>query len=244
MPGFRPYKYLKDESFDPLYKEVNWGFFARTKLISTSLVVLGVLILITQVVIPIYFFKTADVIAKPLADSMAGVVTGFNYFEFKELTGSGKTSESTSTVDANAPEFFYITIPKLNIKSALVETNPKNLNPDEALGHYLNTELPGETGNIFIYGHSVLPIFYNPKNYKSIFSTLGNLDTGDEILIKYNNQDYRYLVENKNVVNPEKVDPLQELKPAYLNESTLTLMTCWPAGTKTKRILVNAVQAE
>jgi LPXTG-site transpeptidase (sortase) family protein len=246
MPRFQPYKYVKDESFDPLFKEVNWGFFARTKLVSTTLITLGIIIFVSQVIVPIYFFKTADVIAKPLADSVAGVVTGFNDFEFKELNNDNgqPSSENNKTNEGNVPEYFYITIPKLNIKNALVETNPKNLNPDKALGHYPNTELPGETGNIFIYGHSVLPMFYNPRNYKSIFSTLGDLNTGDEILLSYNNREYKYLVENTSVVEPEKVDPIKELKPAYLNESTLTLMTCWPAGTKSKRILVNAIQTE
>jgi len=244
MPSFQPYKYVKDESFDPLFKEVNWGFFARTRLISTTLITLGIIIFVSQVIVPIYFFKTADVIAKPLADSVAGVVTGFNDFEFKELVNNDTPSESKSSNGSNVPEYFYITIPKLNIKNALVETNPKNLNPDTALGHYPNTGLPGETGNVFIYGHSVLPLFYNPRNYKSIFSTLGDLNTGDEILISYNNHEYKYLVENKTVTAPEKVDPMKELKPAYLNESTITLMTCWPAGTKSKRMLVNAVQAE
>ncbi|NMB70019.1 hypothetical protein GYA27_02350 [candidate division WWE3 bacterium] len=39
----------------------------------------------------------------------------------------------------------------------------------------------------------------------------------------------------------EKVQPLSEYKPRYLNESTITLMTCWPAGTRSKRMVVRAV---
>jgi LPXTG-site transpeptidase (sortase) family protein len=244
MLRFQPYKYVKDESFGSPFREINWNFFARTKLISTMLITLGLALFVSQVIIPVYFFKTADVIAKPLTDSIAGAVTGFSDFEFKELSNTGQTSEVKNNSEGNVPEFFYITIPKLNIKDAMVETSPKSLNPDTALGHYPNTGLPGETGNIFIYGHSVLPMFYNPRNYKSIFSTLGDLNTGDAVSLNYNNREYKYLVENRSIVEPEKVDPIKELKPAYLNESTLTLMTCWPAGTKTKRILVNAIQIQ
>ena len=93
-------------------------------------------------------------------------------------------------------------------------------------------------GNAFIYGHSVLPWFFNPKNYKTIFSTLGDLENGDEVLITYNNKQLKYRVEKKVVMAPEDVKPLDEWKPKYLNDSTISLMTCWPAGTKSKRLIV------
>jgi LPXTG-site transpeptidase (sortase) family protein len=89
--------------------------------------------------------------------------------------------------------------------------------------------------------YSVLPWFYNPRNYKTIFSTLENLKTGDKIFIKYNNKEYEYKVEDKSVKLPDEVNPLAEYKARYLNESTITLMTCVPAGTKLRRLLVNAV---
>jgi sortase A len=89
-----------------------------------------------------------------------------------------------------------------------------------------------------------LPSFYNPKNYKTIFSTLGSLNIGDEFEIEYNNQTYKYRVEEKKTLKPDEVDPLAEFKPKYLNESTVTLMTCSPPGTKFKRLLVNAVMVD
>ncbi len=87
----------------------------------------------------------------------------------------------------------------------------------------------------------MLPFFYNPKNYKTIFSTLDQLKVGDTIEINANNKKLVYVVESKNILEPEKVDPLAKIKPDYLNESTITLMTCTPPGTREKRLLVNAV---
>ena len=130
---------------------------------------------------------------------------------------------------------------QLGIKDAVTETNSLSLSPDLSLGHYRGSGLPGEVGNAFIYGHSVLPCFYNPKNYKTIFSTLHQLEIGDEFTIEYNNKTYTYKVEQKKILKPDEVDPLAGYKPKYLNESTVTLMTCSPPGTKINRLLVNAV---
>lgn len=240
MPKFKPYKYLKDNSFDPFYKQVNWKFYGRTRLLSYGLIGIGLIIFIAEIAIPIYIFKTDDVVERPMAQSVAGVATGFSEFKFAEL------NEETviTNQDANIPKYFYITVPKLRIKDALVESNSPTLQPDEALGHYKGTALPDKPGNMFIYGHSVLPMFYNPRNYKSIFSTLGDLRTGDEILVGYNNIEYKYKVESKVIMDPIKVDPSAQFKPAYLNESTITLMTCWPAGTKSKRLMVYGTRVD
>jgi LPXTG-site transpeptidase (sortase) family protein len=243
-PKFKPKKYLKDESFDPFYKTVNWSFYARMRLYPAVLLTLGVFVLITQVVLPLIVFTTRDETPPSMSSTVLGAVSGFGEFEFRELAPANENLPIDGEVEgrrSNVPEFFYITIPKLGIENALVETNPADLNPDHALGRYIGTSLPGEPGNIFIYGHSVLSVFYNPKNYKTIFSTLGDLETGDEFTIKYNNQTFLYKVESKAVLSPEQVNPLAEFKPSYLNESTVVLMTCWPPGTISKRLVVNAV---
>jgi sortase A len=164
-----------------------------------------------------------------------GVASGFREFEFAELY-----NQQGITVATNVPDYYYLTVPRLGIERALVDTSPPDLNPEDALGHYIGSAFPGETGNTFIYGHSVLPAFYNPKNYKTIFSTLNRLMVGDTFTIEYNNRELTYEVEEKLNLYPDDMDPLKGYKPSYLNESTVTLMTCSPAGTKIKRLLVNA----
>ena len=236
MGDTKPKVYFKDESFDPIYKSVNFSFYFKSKILSGILMALGFLILGTQVVFPLVSFKTQDNTSGAAEATVLGVASGFRKFEFREL----EPSDKETAVLKDIPDYFYLTIPKLGIENAVIETRSTNLSPEDTLGHYNGSGLPGETGNAFIYGHSVLPWFYNPRNYKTIFSTLGDLQTGDKFEIEYNNKTLVYKVEGQEVLSPELVDPLGEWKLKYLNESTVTLMTCWPAGTKTKRLVVKA----
>ncbi len=237
MPYFRPYKYVKDQSNNPIYKApTNNSFVIRIVALPTVFTILGVFILVTQIIFPLVAFTTQDEIAKPVESSVLGLSTGWKEFEFSEL----KNLNGVQT-DPNVPDYYYLTIPKLNIEGAKVETRPSDLDPKYALGHYIGSNMPGEIGNSFIYGHSVLPFFYNPKNYKTIFSTLSKLESGNKFSISYNNKTYEYVVENIRELRPEYVDPLKGFKPSYLNESTVTLMTCSPAGTKINRLMVDAV---
>ncbi len=237
--------YIKDEGFDPIYNEVSKGFYAKTRILPSLLFFAGMFVFTVQVVLPVLVFKTSNESIQLMDNAtILGRAAGFYEFEFNELNES-KESAFANVLGAednpNVPEHFYLTIPKLKIENAVVETNAKTLNPDVSLGHYPGTALPGETGNAFIYGHSVLPWFFNANNYKTIFSTLGRLEPGDEFYITYNNRDYTYVVESTEEVAPDDVNPLADIKPKYLNESTVVLMTCSPPGTKLRRLLVNAM---
>lgn len=237
MPDSKAKIYVKDESFDPIYKSVNFPFLFKTRILSGSLMALGFLVLATQVVLPLVYFKTQDDVAKPMEATVLGVASGFRDYKFNEM----KTNTTKVSQEQSVPEYFYISIPKLNIENAQIKSNFDGLSPDKFIGHYKGSSLPGQGGNSFIFGHSVLPWFFNPKNYKTIFATLGNLKQGDEIYITYNNMRLKYLVDSQVVLKPENVKPLETWKPRYLNDSTLTLMTCWPAGTKAERLEVRAV---
>src|SRR3989344_1450146 len=86
--------------------------------------------------------------------------------------------------------YYTISIPRLKIDNATVAIGGEDL--AEHLIQYPGTALPGKTGNAVIFGHSVLPIFYNPKNYLSIFSLLPTLKVGDEISVNYDGITYKY----------------------------------------------------
>jgi len=229
--------YIKDESFDPIYKSVNFSFLFKSRMLSGLLMSLGFLILGTQVVLPLVFFKTQDSVIKPMEQTVLGAATGFKDFDFYEI----EENREFKDLKNNIPEFFYITIPKLKIENAKVKTEFDGASPDDFIGHYKGSPLPGSSGDSFIYGHSVLPWFFNPKNYKTIFSTLGNLETGDKVFINYNGKELTYKIVEKVTLVPKEVKPLSNWRAEYLNESTVTLMTCWPAGTKTKRLLVRGI---
>jgi len=80
--------------------------------------------------------------------------------------GAAKKEDFT----ASKVTFYTIDVPKLKIKGATVAIGGEDLS--QHLIQYPGTALPGKRGNSVIFGHSILPIFYNPKNYISIFSML------------------------------------------------------------------------
>ena len=108
----------------------------------------------------------------------------------------------------------------------------------KSLIQYPGTALPGRPGNSVIFGHSILPIFYNPKEYLSIFSTLPTLKKGDEIKVNYDGVSYEYRVEDLFEVLPSDIQVLEQ-NPT---DSFLTLVTCVPPGDprKPKRLVVRA----
>lgn len=129
---------------------------------------------------------------------------------------------------------YYLSVPTLKIKDAKVVVGGEDL--AKSLIQYGGTALPGEYGNTVIFGHSVLPYFYNPKDYNTIFSTLPSLQENDQILITYEGITYTYKIEEMYVVNPDDVSILEQ----RFDDSYLSLITCVPPGTYEKRLWVRA----
>lgn len=129
---------------------------------------------------------------------------------------------------------YYLTIPKLNISRAHVVVGGEYLS--KSLVHYLPKTMPGEYGNVAIFGHSTLPQLYNEKDYKTIFTYLPSLEKGDKIMVQVGDLQYEYEVSDMYVVNPEKISVLDQSYDA----SYLTLITCVPPGTYWKRLVVRS----
>lgn len=129
---------------------------------------------------------------------------------------------------------YALTIPKLGIKDALVVVGGEDLSA--SLIHYGGTVMPGEWGNTVVFGHSVLPQFFNPKNYKTIFSTLPTLEKKDKILVDFDGLTYFYEVFELKVVPPNDISVLEQ----KYDSSYLSLVTCVPPGTYWKRLIVIA----
>lgn len=221
---------------------INWSFFLRSRLYSLIFIIGGVGFLGTQLILPLILIETGNTNNAALEKSVLGASTGFSEVSFDELKDRG--SQDIPRIRENVPDFFSLKVDKLKIVNGKIETNSFNMNPDKYLGHYAGTALPGEVGNVFIYGHSVVPFFFNPENYKTIFSNLHKLENEDIVEVEYNGKIYKYKVFEKKVLSPEEVNPLATLTPAYLNEKTLSLMTCTPPGTTLKRLIVGAKQIE
>ena len=146
--------------------------------------------------------------------------------------------EGAKSSDFNLPDvkYFNITIPRLKINNATVAIG------SEDLAHYLiqfpGTALPGKIGNTVVFGHSILPMYFDPKNYMSIFSTLQNLGRGDYIYVDYDGINYTYKVESMFEVKPNDTQILEQTSSG----SYISLVTCSPPGhpLKPRRLIVRA----
>lgn len=138
--------------------------------------------------------------------------------------------------DASKVSFYTISIPKLKIEDAVISIGGEDLS--KSLVQYPGTALPGKRGNAVIFGHSILPIFYNPKNYTAIFSTLPTLKEGDEIFVNFDGISYDFVVEELFEIFPTDIEILEQDS----TDSFLTLVTCVPPGDprNPKRLIVRA----
>ena len=169
-----------------------------------------------------------------IAQSFGTTETPGTQIDLLDLTrASNWFPEENVIFDESQTTFYTLSIPKLGITEAKV-----TLGDDlkKALVQYPGTAAPGRFGNTVIFGHSVLPQFFNPKNYVSIFSTLPTLRPKDEIYVNFNQVKYKYIVEQMIEVAPNDISILAQ----RYDDSYLTLITCVPPGTYMKRLIVRS----
>lgn len=116
-----------------------------------------------------------------------------------------------------------IEIPSINLSQGIV----KGVTDDILkyyLGHFESSVMPGEKGNFAVAGHRV-------SDYSEAFINLYKVKQGDKVLVKYNNNEYVYEIEEKFVVNPWQVDVLENTQ-----DEIITLVTC-TVGAKERLIV-------
>jgi len=161
---------------------------------------------------------------------------------FWETTYSNK-----STVNLQTPPPFDATsqaklvIPKIEVSAPIawnVDDSLLNQKLLEGVAHYKGTALPGESGNVFITGHSSYYSWVR-SDYKDVFALLDKLNVGDKIYLQYNQKTFTYEVSSSKVVSPDKMEVLNSNI-----DYTLTLMTCVPIGTNLNRLIVVGKQID
>lgn len=164
------------------------------------------------------------------------VADGNKKTDFTKASNWFPDAAKKDAVTDSKVSFYTVSIPKLKIENAVVAIGGEDLS--KSLVQYPGTALPGKNGNAVIFGHSILPIFYNPKNYMSIFSTIPTLKNGDEIFINYDGIDYKFKVEELFEIYPTDIQILEQ-NPT---DSFITLVTCVPPGDprNPKRLIVRA----
>jgi LPXTG-site transpeptidase (sortase) family protein len=134
-----------------------------------------------------------------------------------------------------------ITIPKINVHAPVqyepsIQEGAIQAALQNGVVHYGNTALPGQNGNVAIFGHSSND-WWEPGNYKFVFVLLDKLSPGDQLTIDYNSVRYTYEVTGSRVVEPTDVGVLNPT-----STPTLSLITCTPPGTSLRRLVVTAKQ--
>src|SRR5271166_3963315 len=119
-------------------------------------------------------------------------------------------------------------IPRLGLRTIVVQGDSAKI-LRRAVGHIVETALPGKPGNVTLAGHR-----------DTFFRPLRNIRQGDAITLKTLEGDFQYQVESTAVVPPSDIRVLQ---PS--GERTLTLITCFPfyyVGSAPNRFVVRARQ--
>ena len=197
----------------------------------------GVLLLL-WVVLPItqqlLFVKSSSSIVTPVAEDFIKTASAFGQ-DTSDLTKASNWFPRYHQQNAIALlDSYTLSIPKLRIQNALVRVGTDDLS--KSLIHYGGTGLPGKYGSAVIFGHSILPQFYDPANYISIFSLLYQLKEGDDMFVHADGVDYRYKVTELKAVNPDDVSGLEQ----RFDNSYISLVTCFPSGTYLRRLWVTA----
>lgn len=147
-------------------------------------------------------------------------------------TAGTKESYARGLVGDGSP-LTRIVIPRLGLDTIVVEgTSLKAL--AAGAGHYAETPLPGEAGNVAIAGHRTM----NGKP----FAHLEEMKPGDviELITPLAKHTYQVAAPFDGHANPWVTQPNDWAVAAQSPERTLTLTTCHPRGSSKQRLVLRA----
>lgn len=162
-------------------------------------------------------------------------------------SNNAEGGESFANIKANENEIvpisteFGIVIEKINANAKVVA----NVNPADEREYFsaltkgvaqaLGSTSPGEKGNLYLFSHST-DAPWNIIRFNAIFYLLRELESGDRVIIFYQNRRYDYIVFDKVIAAPNDVSYLTN----KYDTPVLTLQTCDPPGTLLNRLVVRA----
>lgn len=197
---------------------------------SKFLLIIGLVLVIVSVALLSLIFK--DVIKSE-----------FSYYQIK---GADEKSVVTESSDKNnvivaADKNFSVVIPKIGANAKVIE----NVDPFDSAQYQQaltkgvamakGSALPLNGKNTFLFAHSS-DNFINANTYNAVFYLLYKLEKDDKVYLVYRGKVIEYKVAEKKYVNADQTDYMG----ANYGNNTLTLMTCWPAGTTLRRLIIVA----
>lgn len=120
-----------------------------------------------------------------------------------------------------------VKIPTINVNHAVVEGAYDWEQLKRGIAHHIGSAQPGQTGNMVLAAHNDI--------YGAIFRDLDQLSPGDEIIVQTNQRTYTYVVTQIEIVEPTAVEVM-----STTDYASATLISCYPEGLNTHRIVVKA----
>ena len=176
-----------------------------------------------------FWYKTDIAINEPTEQS------------FPEAVISFQPGSTPGAVTSEVPNFSdnHLLIPKISVNAPVtwrVANDEKEIqnNLQNGLIQIAGTAMPGESGNVFITGHSS-NYWWKEGDYNTVFALLPQLVEGDEIIVTYKGEFHHY-----KVTGSEEMKSSEVSKHLESDKEKLTIMTCTPVGTNLRRLLVYA----
>lgn len=119
-----------------------------------------------------------------------------------------------------------VRIPSIGVDAPVVEGDDWE-SLKRGAGHHIGSANPGERGNCIISAHNDI--------YGEIFRDLPEVALGDIVEVHTAGQVYRYVVTQKRIIEPTDVSVMYPT-----SSPVLTLISCYPYGIDTHRIVVIA----
>lgn len=133
-----------------------------------------------------------------------------------------------SALSIGAEEIGYLEIPEINVYLPIYHGTTNEI-LEKGVGHYRGTSLPvgGVSTHTVLTSHSGLPT-------ARLFSDLEKLEEGDEFYVHSLDDVMAYKVDQVKIILPTVTEDLK----IFQDKDYVTLLTCYPYGVNTHRLLV------
>lgn len=228
-----------------LHKAIDPRVVKRRRIINTTLGVIGEVFLTVAVVCALYIVWQLWWTGVEAEKTQINDSTTSSWSAPASKNGSTEiapdNSADTAPVDSGSYKYGQ-TIGKLYIprfgqnwsRTVVEGTDDTQLNR-HGLGHYSDTQKPGEVGNFAIAGHRA--------GYGEPLGNADQLKDGDYIVMRTQDYWYVYKYDSTEIVTPDKYDvvaPVPGKSGATPTERYITLTTCEPKyATPTHRLIVH-----
>lgn len=150
-------------------------------------------------------------------------------------TAAATTREAGANPSASA-QGNRLVLPQIGINAEIIEgKNIYVIGKNQGVWHETSNVNPTVPGNMVIAGHRFL---YTASN-GGYFYNLPELKIGEKIYLRWNGGTYEYEIYNQRTVLPSQVD-IRNPDPQVSYK--LTMYTCYPLGSTSKRFVLEARQ--